>query len=319
MNGWMTSNPMRTSTSSRPVVLITMGDARGIGPEVTLKTLSKRSVRSLADFLIIGDLRLLKKTRDSLNIGSFDLEGSDLDMGTDETSKAPLKYIDKAVLLITEKKAAALVTAPVNKEEITKAGTKFTGHTEYLAGAVGAEKIAMMFVGKDLTVTTVTRHIPLMALGRELTAEKIIDASVLTIDFLKKRSGMKCPRVGICAVNPHAGEGGVLGREESDIIGPAAEFLKKKYPGVQGPLPADSAFNSLYAKKLDCLVAMYHDQAMIPVKMLAREDCVNVTLGLPFVRTSPAHGTAYDIAGRGIADPAGMTAAVKLACRLAGR
>ena len=307
---------MRTSISSRPVVLITMGDARGIGPEVTLKTLSARSVRSLADFLIIGDLRLLKKTKDSLKIRSFDLEGSVLDMGPDETPKTPLKYIDKAVSMMAEGRAAALVTAPVNKEAITKAGVKFTGHTEYLAGATGAKKIAMMFVGKDLKVTAVTRHIPLMALGRELTAGKIVDASALTIDFLKEKFGMKRPKVGICAVNPHAGEGGMLGTEESDIISPAAEALKKKYPGVQGPMPADSAFNSLYAKRLDCLVAMYHDQAMIPVKMLAREDCVNVTLGLPFIRTSPAHGTAYDIAGRGIADPAGMTAAVKLACRL---
>ena len=335
---------MRTSPSNepspcaqglgKPTVLLTMGDARGIGPEVIIRALSLQSIRRLADILVIGDFACLAAIRRSLNVktplkkidlwqivnsrkGAFN--GSTiniLDMGIENRPAHPLRYIDWAVMIMKGRKKGALVTAPVNKESIRKSGIRFTGHTEYLAHLTKSKRVAMMFVGERLKVTTVTRHIPFNRVGRTLTKEKIIDAALLTHDFLKGKFGLKRPKIGICALNPHAGEGGTLGNEERLKIYPALKYLRRKSPRICGPIPADSAFNLLYNGSLDTLIAMYHDQAMIPVKMLGRDECVNVTLGLPFVRTSPAHGTAYDIAGKNAADASGMIAAIRLACRL---
>jgi len=311
-----------------------MGDARGIGPEVTIRALSLKWMRRLADILVIGDFACLEAVRDSLKVKTplkrtelwqiinsqkrpFDDSVINvLDMGIKGRYTHPLGYIDRAVMIMRDIKRGALVTAPVNKESMQKGGVKFTGHTEYLARLTGKKKFAMMFVGKTLKVTTVTRHIPFNKVSRALTKDKIIDAALLTHDFLKRKFGLKRPRIGVCGLNPHAGEGGVLGNEEIAKIYPAVKYLRRKSPKICGPLPADSAFYLLYKGSLDCLIAMYHDQAMIPVKMLGRDECVNVTLGLPFVRTSPAHGTAYDIAGKNAADPFGMIAAIRLAREL---
>ncbi|MDB4349860.1 4-hydroxythreonine-4-phosphate dehydrogenase PdxA [Omnitrophica bacterium] len=311
-----------------------MGDSRGIGPEVIVHTLSDRSIRRLADFLVIGDLhcikrvnRLLKASMPLHEVNLWELINSKkavidnkainiLNLGAKDKGRDPLRYIDTALMLIKRGRASALVTAPVNKESITRSGVKFSGHTEYLARLTGTKRIAMMFVGGRLRVTVVTRHIPLKRVASALTKAKITDAAILTHRFLRERFGMKRPRIGILALNPHAGEGGTIGRDEIDTIRPAVRSLKRKIPAVSGPIPADSAFNLLYNGGLECLIAMYHDQAMIPVKTFARESCVNVTLGLPFVRTSPVHGTAYDIAGKGIADPSSMKEATRLACRL---
>lgn len=306
---------MRTSLSDRPTVLLTMGDCRGIGPEVIVRALSLPRIRRLANFLVIGDLACIEKTKRALGVSAaIDL----LDLGTEDPALDPLRYIDKAVALIEKKRARALVTAPVNKESITKGGVAFSGHTEYLAGLTKVKRVAMMFTGGRLKVTVVTRHIPLKDVSSHLTKKKIVDTTMLTYRSLQKNFKIRSPRVGICALNPHAGEGGLIGREEKNIIAPAVQTLKRKFPRISGPLPADSAFNLLYNGKVDSLIALYHDQAMIPVKMLGRESCVNVTLGLPFVRTSPVHGTAYDIAGRGIADPSSMIESIKFACRLSG-
>jgi len=312
-----------------------MGDGRGIGPEVIVRALSHRSVRRLADILVIGDLdcikavkRLLKMPIRLHEIALWELVNSKrivfrkdainiLNLGTKDPRRDPLAYIDSAIMLINKKRADALVTAPVNKEVIAKTGIKFLGHTEYLAKITRTKKVAMMFTGGKFRVTVVTRHIPLKRVSRALTKERIADTTVLTYDFLKRRFGIKKPKIGVCALNPHAGEGGMVGREEKDIISPAIKRLKYKIPSIKGPIPADSAFRLLYNDKVDALIAMYHDQAMIPIKMLGRESCVNVTLGLPFVRTSPVHGTAYDIAGKGIADPSSMREAIKLASLLA--
>ncbi len=286
---------MRISPSNRPTVVITIGDPAGIGPEVTASALKDRSIKTLANFIVLGD----PACKDS---------------GT-----APVRWIEEAVRILKSGEASALVTAPVNKEAITNSGIRFQGHTEYLAKLTSTKKIAMMFTGGRLRVTTVTRHIPFDAISRALTERRITDATVLTRRFLKDNLRIKAPRIGICALNPHAGEGGTLGTEEGRVISPAVRKLKRTFSHISGPIPADSAFNALYNGSLDCLIAMYHDQAMIPVKAFGREKCVNVTLGLPFVRTSPVHGTAYDIAGKGIADPSSMKEAVRLACRLAKR
>lgn len=311
-----------------------MGDGSGIGPEVTVLTIADPSIRRLARFLVLGDYDSINKakalfqlsiplhkvsfkglahsTKRALNDKSINI----FDPGTRGDGRDPVRYIDSAVSLIRRGIGSALVTAPVNKESITRSGIKFSGHTEYLAQLTKTKKVAMMFCGGKIRATVVTRHIPLKDVSGVITKKNISDATLLTYRFLKNNLKLKRPRVGICALNPHAGEGGTLGREEVDIICPAIKSLRKDIPHISGPIPADSAFNLLYHDKVDCLIAMYHDQAMVPVKTFGREKCVNITLGLPFVRTSPVHGTAYDIAGQGIADPSSMKEATRLACHL---
>jgi len=174
----------------------------------------------------------------------------------------------------------------------------------------------MMLVGNSLRVSLVTRHIPLKDVPKRLTRGKIIQTTKNTHDALKKFFRIRRPKIAICGLNPHAGEGGVLGMEEKAIISPAVNYLRKKIKGISGPLPADTLFNKAYKGEFDAVVCMYHDQALIPLKMVAFEKGVNMTLGLPFIRTSPDHGTAFDIAGKGKADPSSMIEAIKLAARL---
>jgi len=271
----------------KPTVLITAGDPRGIGPEVTKKALQDSSIRSLANFFVIEP--------------------------EDETGFDAIK---KAVQILKKKKADALVTAPVNKEAINKAGIFFQGHTEYLAKTTNTKKFAMMLCGGPLKVTTVTRHIPIKEVSRHITESKIIDSVRLTYEALKSYFGIKNPKIGICGLNPHCGEGGRIGREEKDIIIPAIKKIKRRIPGVQGPISGDIIFYIAYKGRLDAVISMYHDQGLGPLKMVAFEKGVNVTLGLPFIRTSPDHGTAYDIAGKGIADPSSMKEAIKLAIKM---
>ena len=314
-----------------------MGDSRGIGPEVITRALSRKSIREFADFLVIGNFDCIRKTKKSLKVTTplnrvnlWEIMTAPkkaikqsainiLSLGGRDPQKNALDYIESASMLIQGSMADGLVTAPVNKKAIASTGIKFSGHTEYLAALTNTKNYAMMFVGKQLKATIVTRHIPLKDVNKRITTKSIISATMLTHSFLKSRFKIKNPRISICAFNPHAGEGGTIGREEAKIIAPAVKALKKKIENLTGPIPADSAFNLLYNKKCDCLISMYHDQAMIPVKMVGRASCVNVTLGLPFVRTSPVHGTAYDIAGKGIADPSSMIEAMKLAANLASK
>ena len=272
---------------TKPFILITTGDPRGIGPEVAEKALRDTRVRGLADFLII-----------------------------ETADKTGFDALEKAVEILKNGKADGLVTAPVNKEKINESGIPFQGHTEYLAKAMNTKKFAMMLCGGPLKVATVTRHLPLKKVSRTLTREKIIETAVLTDAALKKYFGIKNPRIGMCALNPHCGEGGRIGTEEQDIIIPAIKKIKRFIPGVQGPISGDVIFYMAFHGKLDAVVSMYHDQGLGPLKMVAFEKGVNVTLGLPFVRTSPDHGTAYDIAGKGIADPSSMKEAIKLAVKM---
>lgn len=267
--------------------MITTGDPKGIGPEVVKKALKDPRIRRLADFFIIeaGD-------------------GTGFDA------------IEKAAGILKRCEVDGLVTAPVNKAKINKAGIAFKGHTEYLAGAFNVKKFAMMFCREKFRVSLVTRHVALKNVASSLSREKIRDTIVLTEKALREDFRIKRPRICVCGVNPHCGENGLMGDEEKKIIGPIVAGLRLRIQGLEGPLPADIAFYMAHKGRFDAVVAMYHDQGLGPFKMVAFEDGVNVTLGLPYVRTSPDHGTAYDIAGKGIANPRSMKEAIKLAVKL---
>lgn len=287
------------SPPKRPVICITVGDPQGIGPEVAKKALENPLLKGRADFIVLGDP----------------------DCGKDnprECAKKSVEFINAAYKLITQKKADALVTGPVSKEAINKVGIRFEGHTEYLAKLCGCKKFAMMFVSDKLKVSLVTRHIPLKDVSNFISIKSIYDTVELTYKALRNWFGIKGPRVGVAGLNPHCGEGGLFGKEEGSIIKPAVKKLEKEYPGIFGPIAGDSLLYDVYNGRFDAAVCMYHDQGLAAFKMIAREKGVNLTLGLPFIRTSVDHGTGFDIAGKGRANPGSMIEAIKLAIRLVG-
>ena len=313
----------------KPRVVITIGDPAGIGPEVTLKALASPAVSGLADFLVVGDdsvvgalyrdlgLRPTAPLADLRNVSgrSFAYGRESPAMGA-----ASMQYLDEALRLIALGSADCLVTAPVNKSSIRMSGlADFEGHTEYLAERTRSREFAMMFVGKGLKITLVTRHIALKDVPRRLTGEAICRAIRLTDKYLKKFFGIRYPRIAVAGLNPHAGENGSFGVEEERVIQPAIRKAKKAAIRASGPYPPDVIFHDALNRRYDAVVSMYHDQALIPFKLLYFMDGVNLTLGLPFVRTSPDHGTAFDIAGKGTADPTSMIEAIRLACRLSAK
>lgn len=303
-----------------------MGDPSGIGAEVTLKALASPEVKGLANALLIGDASVLAKVaRDTgcrpfphvLDMANVPVKSHIYGKESAMSGKAAIQYIDMALELIAAGESTAMVTAPVSKAAIKKSGIKnFQGHTEYIAEKFKVEKFAMMFYGKDLKVSLVTRHIALKDVARILTKDMIYDTIKLTYECMKERFGIKYPRIAVCGLNPHAGEGGAFGDEEARLIAPAVKKASSFAKNICGPVPADVAFYDAMNKRYDAVVAMYHDQALAPFKMLYFDSGVNFTLGLPFVRTSPDHGTAFGIAGKGKADPRSMIEAVKLACYL---
>jgi 4-hydroxythreonine-4-phosphate dehydrogenase len=313
-------------SSSKQRILVTMGDPAGIGPEVTVKALSDPLISKLAHFQVIGDFFVIDKIRKSLRakpeISLMDLANvntTNFAFGIQKPAfgKAAMEYIDKALELLKAGEADALVTAPVNKSSIRSAGFKeFEGHTEYLAKMTASNEFAMMFVGKDLKITLVTRHIALKDVPGAITADLICRTIRLTHEHLKKYFGIEGPRIAVAGLNPHASDNGLFGDEEERIIIPAIKKASIGIKNIYGPLPADVVFYEALRGEFDAVVAMYHDQALAPFKTLYFNDGVNMTLGLPFIRTSPDHGTAFDIAGKGIADPTSMKEAIKLACSL---
>ncbi|MCX5677774.1 MAG: 4-hydroxythreonine-4-phosphate dehydrogenase PdxA [Candidatus Omnitrophica bacterium] len=320
---------MPTSRSSKQRIVITMGDPSGIGPEVTLKALASPQIKGLADFIVVGNRFTIEKTSRELGL-KFSASLMDIDNVPQEIfrygkshpafGKASIQYIDKALDIIDSDDADSLVTAPINKASINSAGYKgFEGHTEYLAKKTHASNFAMMFVGKELKITLVTRHIALRDLPKKLSEANILSAIELTDRYLKKFFRISAPRIGVAGLNPHAGEGGMFGDEEELVIAPAIKKAAKHVKCLTGPVSPDVIFNMALDGKFDAVISMYHDQALIPFKLLYFNTGVNLTLGLPFVRTSPDHGTAFDIAGKGIADPSSMIEAIKLACRLSGK
>ena len=283
---------MPISPSSKPAILITAGDPSGIGPEVIVKALASPGVRRLANFFVIGG----KKYKSS--------------------GRASMEYLKTALAILRKKKNAGLVTGPISKEAINRAGFHYDGHTEFLAKETNSAKVAMMLIGGPLRVTLVTRHIPLKDVHKKISQKKIIDAIELTHDFLAGYLNKRFPKIAVASLNPHAGEGGIFGDEEKKIISPAVTKAKMRYKNVYGPVAPDAVFYDAYKGRVDAVICMYHDQGLIPLKMIARDTGVNVTLGLPFVRTSPDHGTAFDIAGKGKANPSSMIEAIKMAARL---
>jgi len=272
---------------------ITLGDPAGIGPEVVAKALASGKLNVRCDYEVIGDVRTGRRA-------------DAVDWVVEGARRSLSHELD------------ALVTAPLSKGLLRKAGYRFEGHTELLAHVSHAKKFAMMLVGGPLRVALVTIHTPLANVPRLISTGKILNVVELSHDACK-RFGIKRPRIGVAALNPHAGEGGLFGNEERRIIAPAVRRSARQGLDVTGPWPADTLFHRAYQGEFDAVVAMYHDQGLVPLKMIAFDTGVNLTLGLPFVRTSPDHGTAFDIVGKGIARPDSMIAAINLAAQLAGK
>jgi len=320
---------MPISRSSKPRIVVTIGDPSGIGPEVTLKALASPKIRGLANFIVVGNTFVIEKVMRDLglsfsgrmvNIDNIPREIFSYGRSRPIFGRASIDYLDKALDMLVNGQADAIVTAPINKASIDSAGfSGFLGHTEYLAEKTLSKNVAMMFVGNKLKITLVTRHIALKDVSKKLSKEAIVAAIYLTSRYLKKFFGIRNPKIGVTGLNPHAGEGGMFGQEEIRIIKPAMRMAARRIRGLSGPVSPDVIFNAAIDGAYDAVVAMYHDQALIPFKLLYFNTGVNLTLGLPFIRTSPDHGTAFDIAGKGTADPSSMIEAIALAVRLSGK
>ncbi len=308
---------------SKKIIAVTMGDACGVGPEVTVAAIEKCASIKGVEFLVIGNENVLNRYWHSKKnipcvLHVTDSPGVEYRSGrpTSASGKDSLLYLEHAVKLLTNIDVDALVTAPVSKEAIIPFHPGFKGHTTFLAEAFGIENVEMLFVAKGLKVVLVTRHVPLKDVPGLISRQKIVSVVRTTANFLAERFGVKSPKIAVCGLNPHAGEGGHMGSEEITQIIPALNDLRKLKISVTGPLPADTLFEPHISGQYDLVAAMYHDQALTALKAQYFNELVNVTVGLPFIRTSPAHGTAFGIAGKRLADPGSMIAAIKLAAEL---
>jgi len=292
------------SRSNKKVIAVTMGDPKGIGPEVTRKALKVQKGQS--HFIVIGDKKILGPVHASVAV---------IDVPYKSAGEGSLKFLDKAIELIKGGVADALVTAPLSKEEVSRYSPGFVGHTEYLAKAFEVKNFDMMFIAPELRLTIVTRHVPLKDVPKLITSKAVFDSISLMAQTLKDRFRIRNPRIAVLGLNPHAGEAGLLGFEDIKHILPAIHKAQAHGINAKGPIPADTFF--AFSGNYDGVIAMYHDQGLAPLKGIYLKELVNFTAGLPFVRTSAAHGTAFDIAGKNKADPSSMSAALKLACELA--
>lgn len=283
----------------KPTLAITTGDPYGIGPEIVQRALNDPAIRKLGHFDILGDDFSGEKTINPKLAG-----------------QSSIKALEEAVRFLKEKKADVLITAPVSKTHLKAAGFKFPGQTEFLANIFDAKDEAMMLACSQLKIVLTTIHIPLKKVFEVLTPKLIEEKLTLTNNSLKKYFGIKNPRIAVCGLNPHAGEGGLFGNEEKKIIIPAIKKAVKKGINAIGPLSADTIFYRAIKGEFDAVLCHYHDQGLIPIKTLAFDEGVNTTLGLPIIRTSPDHGPAFDIAGKNKANPSSMKEAIKLACQM---
>jgi 4-hydroxythreonine-4-phosphate dehydrogenase len=325
---------------------ISLGDITGIGPEVTLKALELETQRDNTPYVIIGDSKHLDDLKAQLGLKLklqpyadknlpqsstevfvlnplSDALAPDLEAGSPTAARAAVAWLKEGAERCLRNELKALVTAPVNKESILRSGQAFTGQTEFLSELAGTERTAMMLLGHDeqgrwLRVALASTHVPLRLVADHLTGRKIEQTIELAAQACRDL-GLPRQRIGVCGLNPHAGEGGKLGTEEQSFIGPAVVAARGRRLDVSGPTSADALFYQAYKGEFDAVVAMYHDQGLVPLKMIGFETGVNWTLGLPFIRTSPDHGTAYDIARQGKANPSSMVAAIELAKTLARR
>jgi len=311
----------------RKKVAITIGDPAGIGPEVALKAVTDASVLDICAPLLIGDRIVLEQAAKDLNLdidlGGYDILGTGIVTSADFQrcsasdigGHASVSYIKKAVQLAQMKIVDAVVTAPITKESLKIAGYPWPGHTELLAELTGTDRYAMMLCGGPLRVILVTIHTALKNVPGLITHARVLDTIQLA-QTACAMLGIAEPRIAVAGLNPHAGEAGLFGNEEETAIAPAVAEAQSLGMPVDGPFPPDTLFHKVYNGEYDIVVCMYHDQGLIPLKMIAFDSGVNVTVGLPFVRTSPDHGTAYNIAWKGIANPSSMIEAIKLAARM---
>lgn len=315
---------------------ISIGDVNGIGPEVTIKALSDNRILQDCSVVIYASTRTLSfykkaikehdfqyqsiKTADQIDprkINVINCWGDDLRIEPGQKTEAGGKHaflsLEAATADLAANKIDVLVTAPISKETIQKAGFQFPGHTEYLADMSGVAEALMMMVSENLRVALVSSHIALKEVPEQLTKEKILNKIKALNTSLKRDFKIVRPKIAVLGLNPHAGEKGAMGQEESEVITPAIQAAKQEDILVNGPFPADGLFGSEARKHYDAVLAMYHDQGLAPFKALAFDSGVNFTAGLPVVRTSPDHGTAFDIAGKGIASETSMRSAIYLA------
>jgi len=324
-----------------------MGEPAGIGPEVVVKALADPAVRALGRFVIFGMNELMAYAADLaeietywhrlqhdspraaydlvhdvvvLDYDEFSMLGQAVHRPTKQGGQASLKFLSDAIDAATrpqgDGRIDALVTAPICKESWQMAGYRLPGHTEMLQQKTRAKRVVMMFAAPPFHVALATTHLPLMDIRNKLTIGSVYDPIDLGNEACKQL-GIDQPRIAVCGLNPHASENGAFGDEEARVIAPAIEMARAAGIDATGPFPADTIFRDAHRRKYDMVVAMYHDQGLIPLKLLAFDEAVNVTLGLPIIRTSPDHGTAFGIVGKNQADPTSMKEAIKLAARFA--
>jgi len=330
--------------SARPLLALTMGDPAGIGPEICLRALGNAEISKVCCLVLFGDAGVLRRVASQTNqelsaetVSLRDIEKrefkcerpvvvecsrlSETEVQPGKLSvaggRASFDYVESAIRAASQGRVSAVVTAPIQKEAWRLAGVNCPGHTELFTILTGASRSCMMQTSEALTVTMVTTHVGYTEVPRLLTVERVLDVIELTAQAMldmKQRS----PKLGVCGLNPHAGEHGLFGQgEEERIIAPAIERARSKGIDIDGPLPPDAAFLTHVREQFDAIVCMYHDQGHIPFKMLAFHTGVNVTLGLPIIRTSVDHGTAYNIAWKGIANPSSLFSAINVALKIA--
>jgi 4-phospho-D-threonate 3-dehydrogenase / 4-phospho-D-erythronate 3-dehydrogenase len=325
----------------RPVLALTMGDPAGIGPEITAKAMMDKEVYMDARPFVIGDADVIKDairfsnleagvhvitkpdqalfqvgTIDVLDCGLMDIQNLNYGQEQAECGQAAFGYIKKAIQLAMNQEVDAVVTAPINKKSLKAAEVPYIGHTEMFAELTGAKEEMTMFSILNLKIFFLTRHVSLVEACRQITADRVLRGIERSVKALKQL-GFDNPRLAVAGLNPHAGENGLFGREEIDGIVPAVKEAKKQGLNVTGPVPADSVFHMARIGRFDAVLSLYHDQGHIAAKMMDFERTVSVTLGLPILRTSVDHGTAFDIAGKGIASPVSMLEAVRVGAEYA--
>ncbi len=326
-----------------PLLAISMGDPAGIGPEVILKAASVRDVRQESAIVVFGDPLVLERASADNGVPMKIAVVEDTDEArmyqaqnvlpviavsriatpgfgpgkpSLESDRAQVEYIKAAYTAVKNKMAVALVTAPISKAALSRAGAPWPGHTEMLAELSGVERPIMMLAGPTLKVVPLTTHIALKDVPSKLTIDRIVHGLRVTDAAFRAYFSRRRARIAVAGLNPHAGEDGLFGTEEKELIRPAIEAARREGIEAAGPFAADTIFRRAVAGEFDVVVGMYHDQALIPIKLLDFDTAVNVTLGLPIIRTSVDHGTAYDIAGKGVASSSSMIAALRLAARM---
>jgi 4-hydroxythreonine-4-phosphate dehydrogenase len=327
----------------RPRIAITMGDPAGIGPEVVIKALMDARIARFLRPVIVGSAEVFRARLKHLRLDAYSVQvvndvperwpgqdvfpvldtapGEPLDFKLGEVSGAAggmaMRSVERALEMCLNGDAEAMVTAPISKDAVNRAGYRIPGHTEFIADKVAAPSYTMLMVSDDVRVGLVTGHIPIWDVPKGVTEEAILDKIAVMDRSLREDFGIMRPRIAVLGLNPHAGDGGLLGREESDTIIPAINRACENGLLAFGPFPADGFFASGGFRHYDAVLAMYHDQGLIPFKVIAFENGVNFTAGIPIIRTSPDHGTAFAIAGRGVASPSSMIRAIYLAADIA--